>query len=190
MLNVSFKGAQDPLVLQLSQNNVQAQAKQTAPIVNQPQADVVETQGPKKKVPLRQKFLNFVASIKKTGVNISEYGKAFLKGVAKSALGAAATVGALFTGHQIHAAIKQNEGFTKVVSGIFKNMSNGIKKNLTKDGIKSTLKTGRGIGAVAAGVLIAAGVMIKTLYDATLQANQKKHNIDEKYQKTPAIVKY
>ena len=123
MQNVSFIGAQAPLALQISQNQVHAsepvtmQAQQISKVQKKPESDVVEikkskkeAKEPQEKVPFRQKFLNFVASMKKTGVNISEYGKGFFTGLAKSAAGAVATVGAIFTANQISKSVKSNKG--------------------------------------------------------------------------------
>ena len=197
-------GAKDSLTLQLGQGAAQVQAPSQAAVqapisAPQMQNDVVETskkpkkekkmKEPKEKVPFRQKFLNFIASFKKAGVNISEYGKGFFKGIGKSAIAGVATVGALFTGNQIVKAIKQNEGAGKVIGAIFKNTTAGLKANFTAEGIVKTLKSKKGKGAIAAAVLVGVGAMIKTLYDTTLVANKRKHDIDEKYQKTPAILK-
>ena len=78
-------GAKDSLTLQLGQGAGQIQApsmtaEQYSVSAPQMQSDVVETNGktkkakkmkePKEKVPFRQKFLNFIATFKKAGVNV------------------------------------------------------------------------------------------------------------------------
>lgn len=190
--------ANDSLVLQISMKDMPQEA-QTAMVqalstgmandsVNITEPKAKKEKEPKEKVPLRQRFLNFVATIKKMGVNVKEFGGGFFKGIAKSAVGTVATVGALFTGNQVIKAIKNNEGFGKTVGGVFKNLVECTQANFTKEGFKATLKSGKGKGAIAIAVLVGAGLMIKTMYDATLKANQQKHDIDERYQKTPANI--
>lgn len=194
MQAVSFSGNKnDSLTLQVAGiTNPQVQTQTTMPAVEaKPDTVEVKTKAKKEKVPFRQKFLNFIATIKKTGVNISEYGAGFFKGLGKSLVAGVATVGALFTGNQVAKAVKSGEGkkALDVVGDIFKNISTSARANLTREGIKTTMKSAKGIGAIAAAVVVGAGIMIKTLYNATLDANQRKHNIDEKYQKTPAVLK-
>ncbi|MBE7705748.1 MAG: hypothetical protein E7Z91_00675 [Cyanobacteria bacterium SIG30] len=144
----------------------------------------------KQKKGILDKFANFVGSLKKIGTNIKEYGVGGVKAVVGFAKGAVAGVGAIFVIDKIKQGIKASkETGTNAVKEVFSKLAKGVSKNFTKEGFKSTLKTGKGKLALLGGIAVGAFSFVKQIYIAKLNANEKNAMIDHRYTKTPVVSK-
>ncbi len=144
----------------------------------------------KEKKSLLERFANFVGSMKKMGVNISEYTKGGAKGIGSFAVGGAVGIGAIFTADKIKQGIKvaKKEGQNKLVS-IAKTFAEGVSNNFKPAHLKSTLKSAKGILAILGGVVLGSIGFIAQIYKAKLAANERNAMLDHKYVNTPVIPK-
>ena len=172
-----------------------AKAPVQAPIQPQPEVkleqkpDTVEiqkpeeqAQEPKEKKGLLEKWANFVGSVKKFFTKAGEYGAGGVKGAGAFLGGAAGTVAGIFTIHQVKAGVKAaQENSKNVIGQIFGKLAKGVSRNLNWNTLKKTLKSGKGIGSIAAGIGVGALAFLAEIYKAKLNVNEKTADIDHRY---------
>ena len=185
-LTLQVAKAKDKKIVNLENSDVTEQNKD----VFESDKKEVSKSEKKEKKSIFEKIANFVGSMKKVGVNTVEYTKGGAKGTLSFVRDTLATVGTVFVIDKIRQGVKiSKEANTNAISEIMPRITKGISKNFTKEGILSTLKSGKGKAAIALGVLVGALGFAKQLYKAKLNANERNAMIDHRYVKTPVVSK-
>ncbi len=136
-----------------------------------------------------KRFKRFIGNVKKLGVTIGEYTKGFFKGAFKGGVIGGAVGGGIYAlGKSKLLNNPETLVNTPVIGKLFRGAKFVSDPSVITNAIPTKILKNKAT-AIAVGGTILAATLIRALWKASLNANEKKALIEHKYESTPTIRK-
>lgn len=136
-----------------------------------------------------KRFKRFIGNVKKTFVTAGEYIKGFFKGTFKGGVAGGIIGGGIYAvGHSKLVQDPASLVNTPVVGKLLRDTKLVTNADKIKTSIPAKLLSNKNTAIVVGGVIL-AGVLIKSLWNASLNANEKRALIEHRYESTPTVRK-